>query len=74
MQGIGYTLAAFSPPLIGLIHEGTGGWTMPIIVLSAVAAVGIVAGMSLSKPRFVEEDFATNHYSPSSPARRMLCE
>jgi MFS transporter, CP family, cyanate transporter len=57
VQGIGYTLAAFSPPLIGALHEASGGWTLPIIVLSTVSAVAIVTGISLGKPRFVEQDF-----------------
>ena len=59
VQGIGYTLAAFAPPLIGVLHEASGGWVVPLVVLSVVAAVAIPTGIALSKPRFVEEDFGT---------------
>lgn len=58
VQGIGYSLAALGPLLVGVLHDLTDGWTAPIVFLAAVALVGIACGVSLSKPRFVEQDLA----------------
>ena len=58
VQGIGYTLAALGPLLVGVLHDATDGWTAPILFLGAVALVGIACAISLSKPRFVEQDLA----------------
>lgn len=58
VQGIGYTLGALGPLLIGLIHDASGGWTAPILTLTAVAVAGVWCGVVLSKPRFVEQDLA----------------
>jgi CP family cyanate transporter-like MFS transporter len=47
-QCVGYLLAALGPPLAGLLHDGFGGWTVPLaggVVLSVgVAIAGALAG------------------------------
>lgn len=58
VQGIGYSVAALSPPLIGLMHEGSGGWALPIVALCLVSATAVYAGVRLATPRFVEDDFS----------------
>lgn len=58
VQGVGYTLGALGPLLVGILHDLSGGWTVPILFLLGVGLVGIVSGISLSKPRFVEQDLA----------------
>ena len=58
VQGIGYTLGALGPLLVGVLHDLSRGWTVPILFLLAVGLVGIFSGVSLSKPRFVEQDLA----------------
>lgn len=58
VQGVGYTLGALGPLLVGVLHDLSGGWTVPVLFLVAVALVGIASGISLSKPRFVEQDLA----------------
>jgi len=44
------------PLVVGVLHDATGGWTVPLLFLTAVAVVGIPLGISLSKPRFIEQD------------------
>jgi CP family cyanate transporter-like MFS transporter len=56
VQAVGYTLGALGPLLVGVLHDLSKGWTVPILFLVAVALVGIVSGISLAKPRFVEQD------------------
>lgn len=55
-QGIGYGIGALGPLLVGVLHETTGGWTAPIIFLTAVALVAVPFGVVLSHPRTVEQD------------------
>jgi CP family cyanate transporter-like MFS transporter len=58
VQGVGYTLGALGPLLVGVLHDVSGGWTVPILFLLGVGLVGIFSGVSLSRPRFVEQDLA----------------
>ena len=41
-QGVGYTLAAFGPLAVGLLHDATGGWGAVggLFVLITVGAAG----------------------------------
>jgi len=55
-QAIGYTLGALGPLVVGVLHEATGGWTVPLLFCLAVAVVGIPFGIILSKPRYIEQD------------------
>ena len=56
VQAVGYSLAALGPLLVGVLHDLTDGWTAPLLFLLAVAVVGIACGISLSRPRYIEQD------------------
>jgi CP family cyanate transporter-like MFS transporter len=43
-QGAGYLIAATGPPLIGVLHAVTGGWSVPVAALLAVAVAQLVTG------------------------------
>lgn len=53
-QGAGYLIAATGPLVIGFLHDATGGWTVPGLVLLGVAALqlmtGWLAGRALTVP------------------------
>jgi len=53
-QGVGYMVASAGPLTIGFLHDATGGWTLPGVVLLGVAAVelagGWLAGRALTVP------------------------
>jgi CP family cyanate transporter-like MFS transporter len=55
-QGIGYGFGALGPLVVGVLHESTGGWSVPIVFLTAVALLAVPFGVVLSHPRTVEED------------------
>jgi MFS transporter, CP family, cyanate transporter len=57
VQSIGYAIAAVFPLLIGLLHETTGGWTVPILVVIAVLVLSIPAGLVAGRRRTIEEDW-----------------
>jgi MFS transporter, CP family, cyanate transporter len=43
-QGIGYLISSAGPLLIGLLHDVTGSWTAPGLVLLAVCVVTVIVG------------------------------
>jgi CP family cyanate transporter-like MFS transporter len=54
-QSTGYVIAALGPLVVGMLHELTGAWTIPIGFLLAAAVVQIFAGLAIARPRFVED-------------------
>lgn len=34
VQGVGYAIAAVAPPLVGALHESTGGWVVPLAAIA----------------------------------------
>ncbi|HEX9066731.1 MAG TPA: MFS transporter [Streptosporangiaceae bacterium] len=52
-QSVGYLIAAAGPLLLGLIHQATGGWSVPVGVLLVVAAGQMVAGLLAGRARTI---------------------
>jgi MFS transporter, CP family, cyanate transporter len=44
VQGGGYTVAATGPLVIGAVHDASGGWTVPLLVILGAVTVLAVAG------------------------------
>jgi CP family cyanate transporter-like MFS transporter len=57
-QGVGYALGALGPLVVGLLHDASGGWTLPLLFLLAVALVATIPAFTLAKPTFVEDELA----------------
>jgi CP family cyanate transporter-like MFS transporter len=47
-QSVGYLLATAGPFGMGLLHSATGGWTVPLVLLLAIALAQIVVGHLLT--------------------------
>lgn len=52
-QGFGYLLAGVGPFLFGVLHDVSGGWTVPFAMLLGVLALQLVAGALAGRARFV---------------------
>jgi MFS transporter, CP family, cyanate transporter len=52
-QSIGYTLCAFGPLLVGLLHDATGSWTGPLVLLLALIVPQAVSGALAGRNRTV---------------------
>jgi CP family cyanate transporter-like MFS transporter len=51
-QSVGYLLATVGPFGMGLLHSATGAWTLPLVLLLAVALGQIAVGQLLTaRPR-----------------------
>lgn len=61
VQSGGYAIAALFPVGIGLLHDATDSWTAPLIVLAAVVAAAIPAGLVAAQPHTVEDDWERRH-------------
>nr|WP_246376400.1 MFS transporter [Conyzicola lurida] len=57
-QAIGYTVGAFGPLLLGVLHDATGGWTVPLLFLLVVSFAGVFGAVVLAKPGYVEDQLA----------------
>jgi CP family cyanate transporter-like MFS transporter len=55
-QTLGYLVAASGPLMFGIVHDGTGRWTVALVASLAIAAVMLAAGWVAGSPRFVEDE------------------
>lgn len=53
VQGFGYLLAGVGPFLFGLLHDMTGGWTAPWIMVLAVYLVQVLTGALAGRNGYV---------------------
>jgi CP family cyanate transporter-like MFS transporter len=61
VQSIGYGIVAVFPVGIGLVHDATDGWTVPLIILAVVIAAAVPAGAVAARRRTVEDDWERRH-------------
>lgn len=52
-QGMGYTLAAFGPLLVGVLHDAFGDWRMAGLFLGLVGLVATACGLAAGRDRYV---------------------
>ena len=52
-QGIGYLLASAGPLTIGFLHDASGSWTLPGVVLLTVAVLQLLTGWLAGRARTV---------------------
>ena len=66
VQTAGYGCAALAPTVAGAVHEATGGWTAPLVVVAGVLAVMAVA-MWLASARQRRLSPARSHDRSTGP-------
>ncbi|SDR78205.1 MFS transporter, CP family, cyanate transporter [Nocardioides scoriae] len=54
-QSVGYLLAAVGPFGMGVLHDATGSWTVPLLVLLVLAVPQLLVGLSVARPAYVED-------------------
>ncbi|MEU7044219.1 MFS transporter [Streptomyces varsoviensis] len=52
-QSIGYLVAAAGPLLLGILHDATGSWTLPLVLLLVLSVAMAAAGHGAGKDRHV---------------------
>jgi MFS transporter, CP family, cyanate transporter len=58
-QSVGYLISVVGPFGVGVLHDATGGWTVPLCVLLAVCVPQYVVGLLASRPTYVEDELGT---------------
>lgn len=58
VQSAGYVIVAVGPLVVGVLHDATGGWTWPLLVLLGSAVPAALAGLVVARPRFFEDERA----------------
>ena len=51
VQSIGYLLAASGPLVVGVVHDATGSWTLPVALLLALLVPQTLAGVAAARDR-----------------------
>ncbi|MFE0102551.1 CynX/NimT family MFS transporter [Streptomyces sp. NPDC059009] len=69
-QGVGYLLAAAGPFLLGALHDATGGWTVPLVLLTVLCVPMGIAGVGAGRVRHLDGGPAAGAGEPcaSGPA------
>lgn len=52
-QGVGYLVAAAGPVLLGVVHDATSEWTLPLVLLTVFALTMAVFGYGAGRDRIV---------------------
>lgn len=53
VQGFGYLAGASAPTLLGAVHEATGSWTLPLVlVLIAVSAFAVIGAVATHRATY----------------------
>lgn len=52
-QTVGYLLAAGGPLAAGAVHQATGSWTVPILLVLGACAAALVVGLLAARDRKV---------------------
>jgi MFS transporter, CP family, cyanate transporter len=54
-QSVGYLMAALGPFAVGLLHDLSDGWTLPLLALTALSVPLLLAGLAVSRTAYVED-------------------
>jgi CP family cyanate transporter-like MFS transporter len=57
-QGTAYALGALGPLLVGLLHDASGRWTLPLLFVLAVTLAAAIPAVTLGRPTFVEDELS----------------
>lgn len=68
-QAGGYLLAAMGPLLVGVLHDATGEWLLPMALLLFVCVAGTAAGLGAGRPVQVGESPDEVAVPTRSPSR-----
>ncbi len=61
-------MAALGPFGVGVLHEATDGWTVPLLVLTALSVPLFVVGLYVGKPAHIEDQLPTRSEAGTSTA------
>lgn len=57
-QSLGYLLGGAGPFLFGMLHEVSGGWHAPMIMITGIVVINLAVGLLVGRPRYLEDVIA----------------
>lgn len=60
-QGVGYLLGTMGPVAIGILHDLTGAWTVPLLALIGLLVPKLIAGLIAAAPGAVDAPTDRSH-------------
>ncbi|MCW2758252.1 MAG: transporter [Nocardioidaceae bacterium] len=54
-QSVGYLLSVVGPFGVGVLHQASGGWTVPLLALTAASVPLLVVALAVSRPAYLED-------------------
>jgi CP family cyanate transporter-like MFS transporter len=60
-QSVGYLIAALGPFGVGVLHDLTGGWTVPLLALAVMAVPQLFVGLAVARPAYIEDQLPAAH-------------
>src|SRR6266540_363937 len=69
-QSVGYLLAATGPALLGLVHDLTGAWTVPLAALAGTTLVILLAGLAAGRDALVAAPTRAAPQGAATPTAR----
>ena len=55
-QSFGYLLASVGPFLFGVVHDVSGSWTAPLVMLIGLVLVHLAFGLAAARTRYIEDE------------------
>lgn len=55
-QSVGYLVASVGPFAVGVLHDATDGWTLPVVLLLALSLPLLPVGLAVAKPVYIEDE------------------
>lgn len=62
-QSLGYGVTMLMPIGVGLIHDATGSWTVPLVMLLVISLLAVPAGVVIARRKTVEQEWEQRHGS-----------
>ncbi|BCJ33322.1 MFS transporter [Actinocatenispora thailandica] len=56
VQSVGYLIAAVGPLLVGVLHDATHGWLVPILFLLVMLVPQLFGGLAAGRNRYIEDE------------------
>jgi CP family cyanate transporter-like MFS transporter len=60
-QSVGYVFPGLGPLLVGIIHQVTGGWSVPLLMIAGSAVFLLLGGLAIARPGYVDDDLVPQH-------------
>jgi len=60
-QSLGYGATMLMPLGVGLLHDASGSWTAPLVILIAISLLALPAGIVIARRKTVEQEWEQRH-------------